>query len=46
MSSDPLFDSLEAVRDEATLLRFVEALAADRKAADRLSATLDGHQAE
>jgi hypothetical protein len=44
MSSDTLSESLRAVADEASLLRFVKLLAADRQAVESLPLTLDGHQ--
>ena len=42
--ADSLNQKLEAVKDEATFLAFVEALSADRAGVDNLAATLDGFQ--
>lgn len=44
MADDGLRASMEAVRDEASFLRFVERLAADRRAAAALEHQRDGHQ--
>ncbi|NJA08197.1 hypothetical protein HC024_21040 [Methylococcaceae bacterium WWC4] len=44
MSSDALFESLTAVKDEATFLRFVGLLAEDRAAVESASLSPDGFQ--
>jgi hypothetical protein len=44
MESTQLFETLEAVTDEASFVRFVELLAADRQLADSLALTPDGFQ--
>jgi hypothetical protein len=44
MPSDPIYDSLQAVEDEATFVRFVALLAEDRRCAERLPLSADGHQ--
>jgi hypothetical protein len=46
MASDQLFEVLEAVADESSLIRFVELLVADRQSADSLSLTVDGFQGD
>ncbi|PPU68430.1 hypothetical protein XpiCFBP4643_10375 [Xanthomonas pisi] len=43
---DRLFEVLQAVQDEASFVGFAELLAADRRSADSLAATLDGFQGE
>ncbi len=42
MTSDQLFEVLEAIADESSFVRFVELLVADRRSADALSLTIDG----
>lgn len=46
MSSDELFNALEAVSDEPSLLHFVGLLFNDRSASDRTDMEPDGHQGE
>jgi len=46
LMSDPLFDTLRSVNDEASFLRFVEALRADRAEANLAAPTVDGFQNE
>ncbi len=46
MASDQLFESLQAVVDERSFIRFVELLVADRQSADSLALTVDGFQGE
>jgi len=46
MASDQLINSLKAVSDQASFIRFVELLVADRKEADALALTVDGFQGE
>jgi hypothetical protein len=46
MKTNQLFDSLEAVVDESTFIRFVELLIADRYAANSCSSSIDGFQGE
>lgn len=46
MQFDPLYESLEAVQDEASFLRFVALLVEDRVASSREQFELDGHQGE
>lgn len=45
MTTD-LIESLEAVRDERTFIRFVELLMKDRRAANGLAVTADGFQGD
>ena len=42
MASDQLFTALRSVDDEPSFIRFVELLAAERKASDGLPETVDG----
>lgn len=42
MNEDALFDSLEKVVDEASFLKFVEALAVERRAIETFPETSDG----
>ena len=42
MASDELLKALQAVTDEASLIRFVELLIADRQSVDSLPLTADG----
>lgn len=46
MTSDQLFEFLEAVSDESSFIRFAELLAADRRSADSLTLTIDGFQGD
>ena len=46
MTGNPLFAKLESVADEATFMRFVEALAAERKASEDLVESSDGFRGE
>ena len=46
MSSHALFESLEAVKDESTFLRFVSLLAEDPTAVESASLSPDGFQGE
>jgi hypothetical protein len=46
MASNQLFESLEAVSDELSFIRFVELLLAERESADLLAPTVDGYQGE
>jgi hypothetical protein len=44
MVIDETFNAFSAVGDEASFIKFVESLAADRKLSESLSVTLDGFQ--
>jgi len=46
VTGDALFKTLEAVTDEASFIRFVEALAVDREASDSLAPSADGFRGE
>lgn len=46
MTSDQLFEVLEAVSDESSFVRFVELLVADRQSAESLSLTVDGFRGD
>ena len=46
MTGNALFAKLEAVADEASFVRFVDALAADRAASEALTQSADGFQGE
>jgi hypothetical protein len=46
MSHDALFESLQAVKDESSFLRFVDLLAEDRAAPETVPLSLDGFQGE
>ena len=46
MTSNQLFESLNAVTDEHSFIRFVELLVADRQSADSLAITVDGFQGD
>jgi hypothetical protein len=44
--SDDLFESMSAVTDEVSLLRFLKLLVTDREAAELLPVEMDGHQGQ
>ena len=46
MTRSQLFNSLEAVVDDPSFIRFVELLIADRQSADSLALTTDGFQGD
>jgi len=45
-SVEPIHDSLQDVEDEASFLRFVALLVEDRRRAERLPLSADGHQGD
>lgn len=46
MTNDAVFDALEATNDEATFLRFVQALLVERRESESMPQTADGFQGE